>query len=409
MLSNLLGNAAKFTAQGSIRIEGSEVECSGDDVLLEFSVTDTGIGIAQDKLERLFKPFSQVDGSVTRQYGGSGLGLSIVAKLAQLMGGEVGVDSQPGLGSRFWFRVHMTPAPVEEDSRRSERALSVVTPALDAAPGGSGFVLVVEDNPINRMVIGGLLKKLGVPVENAENGLEAVALITAGARPLLVFMDCQMPLMDGFSATEAIRSWEAQNGKKRLAIVALTAGAFDEDRERCLAAGMDDFLAKPLRLPDLELALARWITNGDAERPSTPSGPESGDEEPATAGASVVVDGEPVMDMAIALDLVDGDLPTLLMMLPIVAGQITVDRQEIAGAIGAGNAFRLKTASHRLKGSVGQIGALRARGLCALLESAAAGGEHDGLVELQRGLEAELDALSAAIAEFLIKQPGDGT
>lgn len=263
MLSNFISNAAKFTAKGCIRIEAHEVECHGEEAILEFSVTDNGIGIDKDKRERLFKPFSQVDGSITRQYGGSGLGLSIVANLARLMGGEVGVESEAGKGSRFWFRVRVTVIPPGENTRQIERSDSPPAPAHDHVTLGNGFILVVEDNPVNRMVIGGLLKKQNIRFEIAENGQEAVTFITQSTTPTLVLMDCQMPVMDGFSATEAIRRWELENNKPRLPIIALTAGAFEEDREKCKTAGMDDFLAKPLRFSDLEAMLEKWVTNTD--------------------------------------------------------------------------------------------------------------------------------------------------
>jgi len=258
MLSNLVGNASKFTARGCIRIGGSELARDGENVFLEFSVTDSGIGIAKDKLDRLFKPFSQVDGSITREFGGSGLGLSIVSNLAKLMGGETGIESEPGKGSRVWFRVRVTLAAPGQDTRLLDRSPTSVKPAPDRDFGDFGYVLVVEDNPINRKVIEGLLKKRGVRAEMVENGLEAVNLIKEGADPSLVLMDCQMPVMDGFAATEAIRAWELQNAKPRRPIVALTAGAFEEDRDKCVKAGMDDFLAKPLRLTDLEAVLKKW-------------------------------------------------------------------------------------------------------------------------------------------------------
>jgi signal transduction histidine kinase/CheY-like chemotaxis protein len=267
MLSNLVGNASKFTATGSIRIAGEEISREGEDVVLEFSVSDSGIGIASDKLERLFKPFSQVDGSITREYGGSGLGLSIVSNLAKLMGGEAGIESELGKGSRVWFRIHATPAAPGQDTRLADRGLGVSTPApaSEMATPDSSYVLVVEDNAINRKVIEGLLKKRGVSTEMVENGLEAVEHIKAGACPSLILMDCQMPVMDGFAATEAIRAWEHLNGKPRRPVVALTAGAFEEDRDKCIRSGMDDFLAKPLRMADLETVLKKWTGVGNKD------------------------------------------------------------------------------------------------------------------------------------------------
>lgn len=258
MLTNLVSNAAKFTAQGSIRIRGSEVQRKDEDVVVEFSVTDTGIGIAKDKLDRLFKPFSQVDGSITRQYGGSGLGLSIVTNLSHLMGGDTGIESEAGKGSRVWFRVGLKVVTRALEPSLEEQQPPALVPAPQTTHPGVGWVLVVEDTLINRKVINFLLKKYDIVFENVENGLEAVQLITGGATPTLVLMDCQMPVMDGFTATAEIRAWEVQHGKPRLPIIALTAGAFQDDRDKCIAAGMDDFLVKPLRFTDLEGMLKKW-------------------------------------------------------------------------------------------------------------------------------------------------------
>ena len=258
MLSNLVSNAIKFTPQGGVRIRAAAV--AGDDGrdLLEFSVSDTGVGIAEDELPRLFQPFYQADGSTTRQYGGTGLGLSIIRNLAELMGGEVGVDSQLGQGSCFWFRIPAEAVAAGEDSRRSERARTAA--ALPGeAPGGVPPVLVAEDNPTNRKVIEAILGKLGIRSRSVDNGQQAVEAIIGGERPALILMDVQMPVMDGLAATECIRLWEKDRGDAPLPIVALTAGAFEEDRQACLAAGMDDFLTKPLEMGALKAVLDKWL------------------------------------------------------------------------------------------------------------------------------------------------------
>ena len=259
MLSNLIGNAVKFTASGFIRVQGQALEDQGNGPLLEFSVADSGVGIEPDKQALLFKPFSQVDASTTRQFGGTGLGLSIVRNLALLMGGDVGVASQPGAGTRFWFRIRVERSQDVDEGRRAVRAATpMAAPSSVEAP----LVLIAEDNRVNRMVIEAMLKKRGMRFESVENGAQAVQRITAGdstqARPDLVLMDCQMPVLDGYQATRQIRQWEQQQGSARLPIVALTASAYDEDREHCLEAGMDDFLTKPLAVPALEAALAKW-------------------------------------------------------------------------------------------------------------------------------------------------------
>ena len=257
MLSNLVGNAIKFTQQGSIRIEGVELLRDSQSVMLEFSVTDTGIGVPSDKLALLFKPFSQTDSSTTREFGGTGLGLSIVSQLAKMMGGEVGIDSTPGQGSRFWFRMRAECQAPEEDSRSHERPDRGHAVAADTPP--TGRVLVVEDNVVNCMVIESLLNKIGVTLTLAYDGQQALDAITQGDQPDLILMDLHMPVMDGYTATERIRQWEFTQNRPHLPIVALTADAFLEDRQRCKAAGMDDFLTKPIGFSDLKLTLSKWL------------------------------------------------------------------------------------------------------------------------------------------------------
>ena len=256
MLLNLVGNAIKFTKDGYVRIEGALIEHDGESALLEFSVSDTGIGIAPDKIDLLFKPFSQTDSSIARKFGGSGLGLSIVSHLAKLMGGDVGIESVAGKGSRFWFRLRAKQVEDGEESRSSER------PANDVPAQLSGRVLVVEDNIVNRMVIESMLTKLGITVTLAFDGQQALDTLTQGdfPDPDLILMDLNMPVMDGYDATERIRQWESDNNLPRLPIIALTADAYEEDRQRCMAVGMDDFLTKPIALDALQSALQKWLT-----------------------------------------------------------------------------------------------------------------------------------------------------
>ncbi len=242
MLTNLVSNALKFTQEGSIRLEVREIERRDNVATLEFSVCDTGIGIPSATQSELFKPFKQLDASTTRAYGGSGLGLSIVRNLAELMQGETGLDSSPGQGSSFWFRLRLPCAP---DAIRIKLPAQA-QPAADAEPPEAhGHILVVEDNLTNRKVVEAMLRKQGYRVDAVEHGQAALEFIER-QRPDLVLMDVQMPVMDGCDATREIRRQEAASGMPRLPIVALTAGAFSEDRDNCLAAGMDDFLTKPV-------------------------------------------------------------------------------------------------------------------------------------------------------------------
>jgi signal transduction histidine kinase len=233
MISNLVGNAIKFTEKGGIRIEAREL--SDDDantVLVEFAVVDSGIGIPQDKHALLFAPFSQADSSTTRQFGGSGLGLSIVRSLARLMGGDAGVESTPGQGSRFWFCIRLERLNANTDNRQAQR--HAVQAATDKLPQSlSGHVLVVEDNPVNQMVIRALLDSLGLTCDvqaDGQQGVDAVVRAGHADRPDLILMDLQMPVLDGYGATAKIRLWEANKGLPRLPIIALSADAFAEDQ-----------------------------------------------------------------------------------------------------------------------------------------------------------------------------------
>ena len=255
MLSNLVGNAVKFTDQGLIRIEAREVGGDGQTALLEFSVSDSGIGIAPGDKARLFQPFSQADNSIARRYGGSGLGLSLVATLTRLMGGEVGVDSEVGRGSRFWFRIRAEPVAAD----RPAPPLPDSGARSGAATHLSGRVLVVEDDPGNRKVVEIMLRKLGLDTVVAADGQHALDALVGGEAADLILMDVQMPRLDGYATTEAIRRWEEETGAPRRPIIALTALAFAEDRRRCLAAGMDDVLSKPVMFEILKAALAQWL------------------------------------------------------------------------------------------------------------------------------------------------------
>ncbi len=256
ILLNLTGNALKFTEQGGITIRITLAEQSANDVLVHFEVQDTGIGIARDDQQRLFAAFEQADGSLTRRYGGTGLGLAISKRMAAMMGGSIGVDSQPGVGSRFWFTVRLVrsqPLPVVAPPVPTHGADA----QLQAAYAGRR-ILLVEDEPINQEVSRELLQAVGLQVDLAEDGEQAVALVAEHDYDLIL-MDMQMPKMNGIDATRAIR---ALPGRGQIPILALTANAFDEDRQRCLAAGMNDHIGKPVDPAALFATLLKWLARG---------------------------------------------------------------------------------------------------------------------------------------------------
>lgn len=249
ILSNLVSNATKFTEHGAIRVEIKTTHRGDDRIRLHCSVTDSGIGIPQDRLSRLFQAFSQVDVSTTRRYGGTGLGLAICSRLCQAMNGEISVRSQPGLGSTFSFEIDMgvAQAPVSLSVGPTQTAPDTL-PALS--------VLVVEDNPVNQKIALSLLARLGIEADLAEDGRQAVDRVAAG-RYDVVLMDMQMPVLDGIDATREIRSLGLE---RQPWIIALTANAFETDRDRCIQAGMDDFLSKPFRIDVLRERLSRGVS-----------------------------------------------------------------------------------------------------------------------------------------------------
>ena len=260
MLSNLLNNAIKFTRAGFVRVEVSEQAARDGEAQIEFTVSDSGIGIAPEVQARLFQPFTQADSSTTREFGGSGLGLSIVRRLALLMDGEVGVHSAPGEGARFWFRVRLRIDPQARTGATGDGpSAQSMTPAVEAVPTRAGLtVLAVDDNAVNRKVAQMMLSRLGLKAVCLEHGQQCLDALHEGLQPGFILMDVQMPVMDGLTATERIRAWERATGRVPVPIVALTGGAFDDDIQRCLDAGMNDFLAKPLDFRQLEAVVTRW-------------------------------------------------------------------------------------------------------------------------------------------------------
>ena len=397
IIINLADNAIKFTPRGEVLISVTRASEAAGSVLLRFAVRDTGIGIPADQQKQLFSHFTQVDDSTTRKYGGTGLGLAISKQLAELMGGQIGIESVAGQGSTFWFTARFEAPPC---GAAPTAAPVTQQPAGEAAERGFR-ILLAEDNVVNQVFTRTLLSKLGYRVEVVGNGAQAVRALESADYDL-VLMDCQMPEMDGYQATALIRDPTSKVRNHAVTIIALTANALAGCREKCLAAGMDDYLPKPIDSRELRSKVAE-ICRASGGIASDAAAPASA----ATAEVSQVAEEaeRPILDTTAALDLMDGDLETLLMILALVRDQLPEDRRAIDAAIDAGDAASVKKASHRLKGVVGQIGAVRAHAACGALEAAAASGEVGAFDEPQQKLSSELDALSVAITDYLAQQP----
>jgi len=372
ILFNLLGNALKFTERGGGMVRARTEPMGDGHVHVVLTVSDTGIGMNEVQQARLFQPFSQADSSTTRRYGGTGLGLSIVRRLAQLMGGNVSVESAPGAGSTFTVILELMAAPA--DSPLVD--LPLVEAPTETAPTSSrlagNVVLVVDDHPINREVLVRQLQALGVGADSAGDGREGLNAWNAG-RYAIVFADVHMPLMDGFEMTGEIRRLEAANGRPRTPIVAVTANAMAGEDERCRAAGMDGYLAKPVSLPRLRATLQRWLRN-------------AGDDVPA-------------IDRAVLDPWLNDDEGARRDLLAKFSRSASESRHDIETAMAAGDLGALAAAAHRLKGSALAVGARALGDAAQVLERAAKAGDRatcqDGLgplaVEVQRA-QAEIGA-----------------
>jgi len=373
-LLNYASNAVKFTEQGRITLRAVLLGSQGDELLVRFEVEDTGIGIAPEKVGSLFHAFEQADTSTTRKYGGTGLGLVITRRLAELMGGEAGVSTEPGKGSNFWFTVRLQRGHGIMPETYSSAGMVKDEAELRQNHIGAQ-ILLVEDNLVNREVALELLHGAGLSVDTAADGVEALAKVRA-TRFDLVLMDVQMPNMDGLSATRAIRTMP---DNATLPILAMTANAFEADRQACLEAGMNDFVPKPVNPETLYAALRKWL-------PKTAAVPEP------PPPAAVLVDAAeelrlrlsqiPGLDVGRGIGLLRGNVAKYARMLKLFAESHAQDTANIAQSLAAGDLASVKRITHSLKGSAGMIGAMKVSGMATNIQSAL--NQEVGAQELKR-------------------------
>jgi PAS domain S-box-containing protein len=390
ILNNLVGNAIKFTHQGSISVS---LEVSPGDhppIWVEFSVRDTGIGIAPEVQSRLFNTFVQADSSTTRRYGGSGLGLAICRLLVELMGGRIWIVSQPGQGADFRFRIPFKPVvlqttpPVTAKSRTAQEHLRF-----------QGRVLVAEDNPISQRLAPTMLRKMGLTVDVASNGVETVALFQRGHYDV-IFMDCHMPEMDGYEATRAIRQAEMARdpqSPRRTWIVALTANALAGERERCLAAGMDDYLNKPFTLARLRAVISRVF----------------GCETFANAPLDEVLSTPSLFDAARLDQLCEEiDVSGVLDVVRDFLADLPERARQIQELLAAGNLAELRRLAHSLRGVSSSLGLDLLSRRFTEIEQTTIPGDSAIIVELVAGLSDPIRQSQSALHSWFQARNSSG-
>ena len=370
ILFNLVGNAVKFTEHGSINVRAGTEPLGGGRHCLTLTVADTGIGMDKEQQSRLFQPFAQADSSTTRRFGGTGLGLSIVRRLAQLMGGDVTAESTPGQGSVFTVALYLRAAPNHD-------ALAVPDPSIERLIAIGGRLLVVDDHPINREVLVRQLGLLGLSADTAEDGLDALSLWSPG-RYAAVLADIHMPRMDGYDLTTEIRVRENATGAPRTPIVAVTANAMRGEEERCLAAGMDAYIAKPVSLPRLRETLLRWVEVKQ---------PEPAEAKPGRHGINRERLKDWVGDDPVAIDLI----------LRRFVDSARESAREIDTALEGSDLPAAAAAAHKLKGACLAVGASTLAEIASRIETAAKDGLHSVCASAMDALGAEMRSLRASV------------
>ncbi|MGE5468074.1 MAG: PAS domain S-box protein [Ignavibacteria bacterium] len=398
-LLNYLSNAVKFSERGAVVLSARLLEENESCLKLHFAVQDQGIGIEPEAQLRLFADFEQADQSTTRRYGGTGLGLAITRRLAELMGGDVCVESRPGVGSTFHLTVRLGHAEAPSAVRTEPQAFAANAEAQLLRDHFGCRLLLAEDNAINREVATELLKEAGCRVDVAEDGARAVEMVRRHGYDL-VLMDVHMPVLDGLSAARAIRALSGCGG---LPIIALTASAFSEDRHSCVEAGMNDYIAKPFEPEQLFATLLRWLPKQPDTRPM-PETPVRG--QPAVAAASAPLPEIPGLDLTTGLKAVRGRTASYERLLRLFVDGHADDMTTLREHLASGDDDGALRVAHSLKGTAGMLGAGRVQALATDLERVLHDGGDAAAVEARiAAVEAELRTLVAALRAALKNPP----
>jgi CheY-like chemotaxis protein/HPt (histidine-containing phosphotransfer) domain-containing protein len=390
ILANLLDNAVKFTREGKVSLRVTLDHEDDSTAVIRFTVTDTGIGIPASKLGSIFDVFSMADTSTTRSHAGSGLGLAVARRLCELFGGRIGVESREARGSTFWCTIPLAwpvadhePALPTRDELSDELPVPVPANGADAdgAVTGAGTprILVAEDDLVNQKVIVGTLSKMGYRADVVGNGREAVRA-AAERRYDLVLMDIQMPEMDGLEATRQIRQQQAAAATPEIPVIAVTAYAVTEYRERCIAAGMDDFLTKPIHSQSLAEAISRWLTGAADQVPARLPQP-----------------AEAAFDRTALRERLGDDDALVQELIGIFLADIPDQIQLLEDAVLTGDTSLVRQHAHKLKGAAGSFGAPGLHASAIAIESAAKEHRTDQLPQLLETVKTEFGRLQQTL------------
>ena len=400
VLLNYVCNAIKFSVQGEVLVRAVPMQCAEPGALVRFEVRDCGPGLSEAQLALLFQPFHQADASTTRLHGGTGLGLAISRQLATLMGGEVGVESLPGEGSMFWFSAQLHPAPPAEAHTDGRK-----TTAHGPASIGSNLdvikdarILVAEDNLLNQQVAVDLLEDVGARVRLASNGQEAIDLLQQRQFDC-VLMDLQMPTMDGLQATRFIQT---QPQLARIPIIAVTANASKEDRNRCLEAGMVDFISKPFDPEHFYATVVKWLSPTHGKEPLADAVAAS-DEWPVQTAAAVDLSASDAdtLDLSVLSRNVAGNHQRMRKYAAMFADSIPETLAELQSTLALADISKLTDLAHRLKASSRMVGAMGFAAMCQSLEELQPDGTLEQAAAIVHAMPAHLSKISAAIGKGL--------